>query len=90
MDQVKGLCEGSDKKEAFLDHKNIGLINNQNLHLFQEVSPLFLSKTGDFLIFCFYAKLIKKKCFAKVPKRKEAFLDHRKRLFKKAPKFAFF
>ena len=25
MDQVKVLCEGSDRKEAFLDHKNIGL-----------------------------------------------------------------
>ena len=25
MDQVKVLCEGSYRKEAFFDHKNIGL-----------------------------------------------------------------
>ena len=70
----KKCCfEGSERKEAFLDHKNIGLKNHQNLQFFKEVIPLFLSKNGDFLIFSFYAKLIKKKCFVKVPKEKRPF-----------------
>ena len=42
IDQVKVLCKGSNRKEDFLDNKNITLKNNQNLHLFQEVSPWFL------------------------------------------------
>ena len=29
-------------------------------------------KNGDFLIFGFYAKWIKKKCFVNVPKKKKA------------------
>ena len=51
----KCFFEGSERKEAFLDHKNIGLKNHQNLQFFKEVIPLFLSKNGDFLIFSFYA-----------------------------------
>ena len=69
--------EGSEGKEAFLDYKNIGSKNHQNWHFFKGVSPWFLSKKGDFLIFSFYAKWIKKKCFLTVRKGKEAFLDHK-------------
>ena len=83
------VFEGSERKEAFLDHKNIGLKNHQNLQFFKGVSPWFLSKNGDFLIFSFHAKLIKKKCFVKVPKE-EAFLDHKNIGSKKPPEFAFF
>ena len=35
MDQEIVLFEGSERKEAFLDHKNIGLKKYQNLHFFQ-------------------------------------------------------
>ena len=42
MDLEKVFIEGSNRKEAFLDHKNIGLKNNQNLHSFKGVSPWFL------------------------------------------------
>ena len=65
--------EGSEIKEAFLDHKNIGSKNHPNLLFFKEISLWFLSKKGDFLIFSFYAKWIKKKCFLKVPKEKKPF-----------------
>ena len=56
MDQEKVFCEGSERKKAFLDHNNIGSKNHQNLHFFKGVSPWFLSKNGDFLIFSFFAK----------------------------------
>ena len=56
MDQGKKFCERSEIKEAFLDHKNIGSKNHQNLHFFKGVSPWSFSKNGDFLIFSFYAK----------------------------------
>ena len=64
--------EGSERKEAFLDHKNIGLKSHQNLQFFKGVSPWFLSKNGDFLIFSFYAKWIKR-VFFEVPKEKKPF-----------------
>ena len=70
MDQEKVFFEGSERKEAFLDHENIGSKNHKKWHFFKGVSPWFLSKNGDFLIFSFYAKWIKKKCFVKVPKEK--------------------
>ena len=73
MDQEIVFCEGSEGKEAFLDHGNIRLKNHQNLHLLKGVSPWFLSKSGDFLIFSFYAKWIKKLFFVKVRKEKKPF-----------------
>ena len=73
MDQEKVFFEASESKEAFLDQKNIGSKNHQNLHFFKGVSPWFLSKNGDFLILSFYAKWIKKKCFLRVPKEKKPF-----------------
>ena len=77
MDQEKVFFEASESKEAFLDQKNIGSKNHQNLHFFKGVSPWFSSKNGDFLILSFYAKWIKKKCFFEGSERKEAFLDHK-------------
>ena len=62
--EKKLIFEGFEKKEAFLEQKNIGSKNHQNLHFFfKVVSPWFLSKNGDFLIFSFNAKQVKKKCF---------------------------
>ena len=67
------LFKGSEGTEAFLDHKNIGIKNHQILRCFKGVSPRFWSKNEDFLIFRFYAKLIREKCFVKVPKEKKPF-----------------
>ena len=60
-------------KKALLDPKNIGLKNHQNLHFFKGVSPWFLSKNGDFLIFSFYAKWIENKGFLKVGSKNHQF-----------------
>ena len=65
--------EGSERKEAFLDQKNIGSKNHKNFYFFQNVSPWFLSKNGHFLILSFYAKWIKKKCFSNSRKEKKPF-----------------
>ena len=73
MDEEKVVFEGSERKEAFLDQKNIGSKNDQNFHVFEKVSPWFLSKNGDFLILSFYAKWIKKKCFLNSRKEKKPF-----------------
>ena len=70
MDQEKVFCKGSKGKEAFLDHENIGSKNHQHLHFFKGVSPWFLSKNGDFLIFSFYTKWIKKECFLRFRKKR--------------------
>ena len=48
MNQQKVFFEGSERKKAFLDQKNIGSKNHQNLHFFKGVSPRSLSKNGDF------------------------------------------
>ena len=48
MDQVKVLIEGCKRKEVFLDQKNMGSKNHQNLHFLKGVSPWSLSKNGDF------------------------------------------
>ena len=47
------------------------------MHFFKGVSPWFLSKNGDFLIFSFVAKWMKKKCFFEGSERKEAFLEQK-------------
>ena len=73
MDDEKVFCEGSERKEAFLHHKNIGSKSNSNLNFFKGVSPWFQSKNEDFLIFSLFAERIKKKGFVKVPKGKKPF-----------------
>ena len=74
MDEERVFDESSERKKAFLDQKNIGSKNHEYFHFFKGVSPWFLSKKGDFLIFSFYAKWMKKKSvFLKVPKEKKPF-----------------
>ena len=69
--------EGSERKEAFLDQRNIGSENHQNFHIFKEISSWFLSKNEYFLILSFYSKWIKKHCFLEVPKVKKLFLKQK-------------
>ena len=57
MDKKKVFFEGSKGKGAFLDYKKHLLKKPpQNFYFFKGVSPLFLSKNGDFLILSFYSK----------------------------------
>ena len=65
------------EKRSLFRAKKHRLKKPPKIFIFSEVSPWFLSKNGDFLIFSFYAKLIKKKCFFKVPKEKKPFQSKR-------------
>ena len=48
MDQEKVFFEGSDRKEALLEQKNIGSKEHQNMHFFKVLSPWFLGKKWGF------------------------------------------
>ena len=48
MDQEKVFFEGSDRKEALLEQKNIGSKEHQNMHFFKVLSPWFLGKKWRF------------------------------------------
>ena len=89
IDQEKLFCEVIEGKEAFLDYKNIGLKKPQ-ICLFQKgLVDSFCQKMDILLIFCFYAKWIKKNRFCEVIQRKESSLDY-KNIGSKNPSFAFF
>ena len=64
--QENMFFEGSDRKEAFLDQKNIGSKNHENFLFFKGVSRWFLSKIGDFLISQFLCKMDQEKVFCEV------------------------
>ena len=72
MDEERVFYESSERKKAFLEQKN-----HQNFYFFKGVSPWFLSKNRDFLLFSFYVKWMKKKCFFEGFERKEAFLEQK-------------
>ena len=72
MDQEKVFCEDSERKEAFLDHKNIGSRNHQNLH-FSKGSMVFVKKWRFFNLLCLFI-MDQEKVFCEVLERKEAFL----------------
>ena len=63
--------EGSEGKEAFLDHKKTAQKTTQNFHFFKGVSPWFLSKNGDFLIFSFLCKVDEERVFYESSERKK-------------------
>ena len=49
MDQEEVFCEGSETKEVFSHHKNIGSKNNQNLHFCDVVHQLRAANLGLWL-----------------------------------------
>ena len=46
--------KGSERKEAFLDQKNMGLKNNQKFHFYKGVSPWSKNGDGQSLVFMLY------------------------------------
>ena len=48
MGQGKVFFEGSEKKEAFLDQRNIGSENHQNFHILRRLVHGFCQKTEIF------------------------------------------
>ena len=78
MDQEKGFFEGCEEKKTFWTIKRIGSKKPPKFAFFSKALVRgFCQKNGDFLIFSFYAKWFKRKCFFEGFERKEAFLDHK-------------
>ena len=78
MDQEKVFFEGSERKEAFLEQKKHQLKKPPKIFIFSKrLVHGFCQKMEIFLMFSFYAKWIKKKCFFKVPKEKKPFQSKR-------------
>ena len=75
------FVEVLERKEAFIDNKNIDLQKAENLHFCKGVSPWFLSKNLHFSMFCFNAKWNNNKGLVKF---------YIKQGVKKCQKFAFF
>ena len=62
------------EKKPFWTTKKIGSKKPPKFAFFSKALVHgFCQKNGDFLIFSFYAKWMKKKCFLKVPKEKKFF-----------------
>ena len=57
MDQEKVFFEGSDRKEALLEQKNIGSKEHQNMHFLKCLVHGFWGRNGGFLMFSFLCKM---------------------------------
>ena len=77
--------KGSERKEAFLDHKNMGSKNNPKFHFYKGVSPWSKNGDGQSLVFMHYEE----KGFFQGSERKEAFLNQITSA-QKTTNFAFF
>ena len=73
----KCFFEGSERKEAFLDQKNIGSKNHQNFYFFKKVNPCFFLKEWRFFNLEFSCKMDQEIVFCKGSEGKEAYLDHK-------------
>ena len=80
MDEEKVFFEGFKRKESFLDQKNIGLKNHQNLNFLKRFSPWFLS----------ICTVGQEKMFFEGSEIKEDFLDHKNIGSKNHPNLHFF
>ena len=66
-----------DRKEAFLDNKNMYLICPKNRKFSKGLNPWFWSKNQTFVMVCFLLKIGPEMMFGYVLDRKEAFLDNK-------------
>ena len=80
MDEEKVFFLGFKRKESFLDQKNIGLKNHQNLNFLKRFSPWFLS----------ICTIGQEEIFFEGSEIKEDFLDHKNIGSKNHPNLHFF
>ena len=67
-----------DRKEAFLDNKNMYLICPKNRKFSKGVNPWFWSKNQTFVMVCFLLKIGPEMMLGYVLDRKEVFLEDKK------------
>ena len=79
-----------DRKEAFLDNKNMYLICPKNRRFSEGVNPWFWSKIQGFFVIFFLLKTGPEMMFGDVLDRKEAFLENKNKylIFPKNRKFS--
>ena len=73
-----------ERKNAFLGHKNKKFKNSQNWHFSKGVNPWFSSKNGHFSNFYFLGNVGQKNVFYDILERKNAYLGHKNKKFKKS------
>ena len=72
------------RKNAFLGYKNKKLKKSKNCHFSKGVNKWFWSKDGHFFNFFFLGNIGQEKVFYDILERKNAFLGHKKKQFKKS------
>ena len=78
-----------ERKNAFLGYKNKKFKKSKNWHFSKGVNPWFWSKNGHFSNFFFVGNIGKENVFYDILKRKNAFLDYKKKKFKKSKNWHF-
>ena len=73
-----------ERENAFLGNKNKKLKKSKNWHFSKGVNPWFWSKNGHFSNFHFLSEIGHEKVFYDIPERKNAFLGHKNKKFKKS------
>ena len=68
-----------ERKQAFLDYKNMESNKSKNWDIFKGVSPWFWSNNCQLSIFFLFWKLGQENVSDDILERKNAFLDHKRR-----------
>ena len=76
-------------KNTFLGHKNRKFKKWKNWYFFKGVNPWFWSKNGRFSNFFFLGNIEQKNVFYDILQRKNAFLRHKNKKFKKTKNWSF-
>ena len=76
-------------KNTFLGHTNKKLKKWKNWYFFKGVNPWFWSKNGRFSKFFFLGNIEQKNVFYDILQRKNAFLRHKNKKFKKTKNWSF-
>ena len=79
-----------ERKNVFLGYKNKKYKKSNNSHFCKGVNPWFWSKNGHFFNFYFLCYICQENVFYDILQRKNAFLGHKNKKFKKSKKFPFF
>ena len=78
-----------ERKNSFLAYKNKRFKKSKNWHFSKGVNPWFWSKNGHFSNCFFLGNIAQKNVFYDILERKNAFLDYKKKKFKKSNNWHF-
>ena len=79
-----------ERKNVFLEYKNMNFKKSKNGHFFKGVNPSFWSKKGHFSKSFFLGNLGQENVFYDILERKNAFLVYKNKQFKKSKNGHFF